>query len=384
MNYITHNPFRILGVFANDPLKTRTANISRIRAFNKVGKECEFESDIKAVFGSIDRSEQAVEQAISLLSSESEAEFYSCLWIHRPQQLNKTAKAPIDIIQSGIGGRDKSDIVNVLVGAILADNIHLSAEYLVKLFECNDPLRNSVKERLIVTLGDNFIDNSSSLFPIEWWGQLRDYCNSGDKHDDSLSFIAKVFNKESMNYLRRITEVIKKEKDTKVFFLNGNRPIIEIIKETSNIHSKEPDAEAQIVLSEYAAASLLASKRYYENTRFWDAGPVESLLENLREIYKISYSSKTKEECAEFGKKVKNELSYLAPSDVKFSSAAIRKEVEAFCSKPNETRWALHLLKRCVDPLVEIKKNTRNRQPVLQTNLNSNCRQCHLCKFIRN
>lgn len=359
MNSITHNPFRILGVFANDPFKARTANISRIRAFNKVGKECEFESDIKAVFGNIDRSEEAVEQAISLLSSESEAEFYSCLWIHRTQRINKTAKAPIDIIQSGIGSKDKSDIVNVLVGAILADNIQLSAEYLVKLFECNDTLLDSVKERLIVTLGDNFIDDNSSLFPIVWWSQLRDYCNNGDGHDDSLSFIARVFNKESMNYIRRVTEAIEKENDTKVstwsVFLNGTRPIIEIIKETSNLHSKEPNAEAQIVLSEYAAASLSASKKYYENNRFWDASPIESLLDKLREIYKISYSSKTKEECTEFGKKVKNELPYLAPSDVKSSSATIRKEVEYFCTKPNETRWALQLLKNCIPALVEIK-----------------------------
>lgn len=360
MNCITHNPYRILGVFANDPLKARTANVSRIRAFNKVGKECEFESDIKAVFGNIDRSEQAVEQAISLLSSKGEVEYYSCLWIHRTPQLNKTAKAPIDIIQSGIEGQDKSDVVNVLVGAILADNIHLSAEYLVKLFECNDTPRDSVKERLIVTIGDNFIDDSPSLFPTVWWAQLRDYCNSGGEHDDSLSFIAKVFNKESMNYIRRVTEVIEKEKDTKVstwsVFLNGTRPIIEIIKETGNLHSREPNAEAQIVLSEYAAASLSASKRYFENTRFWDASPIESLLEKLREIYKISYSSKTKEECTEFGKKVKNELPYLAPSDVKSSSATIRKEVEFFCTKPNETRWALYLLMKCVAPLVEIKK----------------------------
>ncbi len=360
MNSITHNPFRILGVFANDPLKARTANISRIRAFNKVGKECEFESDIKAVFGNIDRSEQAVEQAITLLSSEDEAEFYSCMWIHRTQRLNKTAKAPIDIIQSGIGGKDKSDIVNVLVGAILADNIQLSAEYLINLFECDDFPSDSVKERLIVTLGENFIDESLSLFPTVWWTQLRDYCNSEGGHNNSLSFIAKVFNKESMNYLRRVTEVIEKEKDTKFttwsVFLTATKPIIDIIKETSDLHSKEPNAEAQIVLSEYAAASLSASKKYYENTRFWDASPVESLLENLREIYKISYSSKTKEECTEFGKKVKKELPYFAPSEVKSCSATIRKEVESFCAKPNETRWSLQLLQNCVSPLVEIKR----------------------------
>lgn len=359
MNCITHNPYRILGVFANDPLKARTANISRIRAFNKVGKDCEFESDIKAVFGNVDRSEQALEQAISLLSSEDESDFYSCLWIHRTQQLDITAKAPIDIIQSGIGGKDKSDIVNVLVGAILADNTQLIAEHLVKLFECNDAPRDSVKERLILMIGDNTIDEKLPFFPTVWWTQLRDYCNSEGGHNNSLSFIAKVFNKESMNYLRRVTEVIEKEKDTKFttwsVFLTATKPIIETIKETSDLHSKEPNAAAQIVLSDYAEATLSASKKYYESTRFWDASPVESLLEKLREIYKISYSSKTKEECIEFGKKVKNELPYLAPSGVKSSSATIRKEVESFCTKPNETRWALQLLKNCVAPLVEIK-----------------------------
>lgn len=359
MNCITHNPYRILGVFANDTLKARTANISRIRAFNKVGKDCEFESDIKAVFGNVDRSEQALEQAISLLSSEDESDFYSCLWIHRTQQLDITAKAPIDIIQSGIGGKDKSDIINVLVGAILADNTQLIAEYLVKLFECNDAPRDSVKERLILMIGDNTIDEKLPFFPTVWWTQLRDYCNSEGGHNNSLSFIAKVFNKESMNYLRRVTEVIEKEKDTKFttwsVFLTATKPIIETIKETSDLHSKEPNAEAQIVLSEYAAASLAASKKYYEDTRFWDASPVESLLEKLREIYKISYSSKTKEECTDFGKKVKSELPYLAPPEVKSSSATIRKEVESFCTKPNETRWALQLLKNCVAPLVEIK-----------------------------
>ena len=57
MNIITHNPFRILGMFANDPLRKETANIARIRAFNKVDKECSFESDFTDILGTIDRSE---------------------------------------------------------------------------------------------------------------------------------------------------------------------------------------------------------------------------------------------------------------------------------------------------------------------------------------
>ena len=70
-------------MFANDPLRTQTANIARIRAFNKVGKECSFECDFTDIFGKIDRSEEAIERAIILLSSEDDRNFYYSLWIHR-------------------------------------------------------------------------------------------------------------------------------------------------------------------------------------------------------------------------------------------------------------------------------------------------------------
>ena len=126
MNIITHNPFRILGMFANDPLRKETANIARIRAFNKVDKECSFESDFTDILGTIDRSEEAVERAITLLSSEDDRNFYSCLWIHRVQSLDSGAKAPVDIIRSGLGGDSKACIVNVIVGAFYADNIELA------------------------------------------------------------------------------------------------------------------------------------------------------------------------------------------------------------------------------------------------------------------
>ena len=99
MKAITHNPYRILGMFANDPIRTQTANISRIRAFNKVGKDCFFDSDFTDIFGPINRSDQSLEHAISLLATESSQDFYSCLWIHRTESLNTEAKAEPDFVK---------------------------------------------------------------------------------------------------------------------------------------------------------------------------------------------------------------------------------------------------------------------------------------------
>ncbi len=42
---ISQNPYRLLGVFANEPLKVRTANTAKMRAFFKIGKYVFFISD---------------------------------------------------------------------------------------------------------------------------------------------------------------------------------------------------------------------------------------------------------------------------------------------------------------------------------------------------
>ena len=359
MNAIAHNPFRILGMFANDPLRIQTANIARIRAFNKVGKECFFESDFTDIFGPIDRSEQSIEHAISLLSSDSDLDFYSSLWIHRLQTLDAVAKAPADIIHSGFGGNNKASIVNVIVGAFYADNIELASEYIIRLFECDDAPAESTKERFLVELENGYKDEYEWP-PFFWWSRLRDICNREDGHGKTLEFISTVYNKESINYLRQLSESESLGKECKGYMSiasahNIAKPVIEVIKETSNLQTKLPNAEAQIVLSKYAKAVLAACKKYYKDTRFWEAKPVEKLLELLREVYRLSYSSKVKDECTAFGKEVKKDLQFLAPPHVSTFSTTIRKEIEAFCNKPNETRWSLQLLRNCVSALIEIK-----------------------------
>ena len=359
MNSIAQNPYRILGMFANDPLRTETANIARIRAFNKVGKECSFESDFTDIFGEIDRSEEAIERAITLLSSEDDRNYYSSLWIHKVQSLDSSAKAPVDIIRSGFGGNTKDCIVNVIVGAFYADNIELASEYIIRLFECDDAPSETTKERFLVELENGYKDEYEWP-PFVWWSRLKDICNRDEGHGKTLEFISTIYNKESINYLRQLSETESLGKECKGYVSiasahNIAKPVIEVIKETSDLKTKQPNAEAQIVLSKYAKAVLAACKKYYKDTRFWETKPVEKLLELLREVYRLSYSTKVKEECTVFGKEVKKELQYLAPPQVSKFSTSIRKEIEVFCSKPNETRWSLQLLRNCVSPLIEIK-----------------------------
>ena len=354
---LKHNPYRTLGVFANDPIRIRTANISKARALIKVGKECVFDSDFIDILGPIDRTPESLDKAISILASEFDAELYSYLWLHRTPDIDLSAKAPIDIIRSSIGKNDKSNLVNIAIGSLLADNLDLAAETYVQLFECDDAPNDEIKEKIIQILENGY--KGEDELPFSWWQRFRQTCSRAEHHQ-ALEFIRNVYNKESVKYLH---EVVKGDifKGTAERLSSISIPhhivkhAIEIGMQTSNLETNQPNAELQIALSEYASIVLKACKKYYQNTRFWDVKPAEELLALLRDIYRISYSSKTKDECTEFEKKVKSDTQYLAPSQVVAQSNAIRKEIESFCQKPSEARWSLLLVKNTVVFLTAIK-----------------------------
>ena len=357
MDYIAQNPYRVLGVFVNDPLKSRTANAARIRAFNKVGKPCSFDSDFEEIFGNIDRSEKELLRAERLLSSAKDSEFYGLLWLHRTEHLPLTPSAAADIVSASITHNSFGDVVNSIICLLYVGNYDKAAELIVELFNKKDNTSDNNKHRFLKYVIDTFNELTFS----NWWNTFKKAFIKDNQHSDTSILLSDFFNIESCSRLKRITDFGSINKDT-VEWKNifGVRilanSIIEVLKESCDIESKQANAESQIVLSGYAQAMLKACKRYYDSTRFWEAKPVLDILVVLREVYKISYSSKIIDECTEFGKKLKSESNYLAPTTVRKQAVDIRKQIEEFCQKPNETKWANTLLINCVQPLNEIRK----------------------------
>ena len=87
---IKNNPYRVLGTYANATKKERLANESRIKAFQKVGKEVTFPLDLTKVLGSVDRTESSVQSAESALSLPKDRLRHGQFWF-----LNLT---PVDAI----------------------------------------------------------------------------------------------------------------------------------------------------------------------------------------------------------------------------------------------------------------------------------------------
>lgn len=60
---LTHNPYRVLGVYSNSPKKDVLSNLNKMKAFLKVGKTVSFPLDLPQFLPSIDRDDAMVSSA---------------------------------------------------------------------------------------------------------------------------------------------------------------------------------------------------------------------------------------------------------------------------------------------------------------------------------
>lgn len=80
LDVIQNNPYRILGVYSNSPLKERIANQNRLKAYLSVGKLVSFPLDLTAFLPQIDRTPDAVSQANSQLTLPTDQLRYAQFW----------------------------------------------------------------------------------------------------------------------------------------------------------------------------------------------------------------------------------------------------------------------------------------------------------------
>lgn len=90
MKIIQDNPFRQLGVYSNSPKKERMANLSRMRAYLKVGKQPASDLDFVGLLPPIERSEESVANAEANLTLPNDQMHYAQFWF-----INST---PLDIV----------------------------------------------------------------------------------------------------------------------------------------------------------------------------------------------------------------------------------------------------------------------------------------------
>lgn len=359
MNLIAQNPYRVLGVFANDSVRIRTANIARIRAFSKVRKECAFDSDFTDIFGPIDRSESAIENAISQLSSADESPVYAALWLHRTNTLDLGAADISDILRSQLKEEDSLDAAyNVMVCSLWEEHKDVYVEYTLKIFENDKNLAEQAKKQIL-----KYGEEHSTKWRNEYlsiWPYYEKACSEGSIAPNVVKLIRNAYHDFAIDGAIEMAKAISEYRPELFWCLpywveKNMQNVVSIARSTNSSNGDELEASTQLALTQLGNAILNAGKEYVSAGIMWHAKDGENLLSSLRNAYRFIYDSKTKEECSEFRKKVKSQIKYLAPNKVIKQARIIRKSIQDFCSKPEEVPFAIQLIKNCVAPLIDIK-----------------------------
>ena len=85
MKLIENNPYRILGVYANSPIRDRLANKNKLKAFLKVSKSMSFPLDLPQYLTSVSRTEEIISEAESKLALPNDQLKHAQFWF-----VNKT------------------------------------------------------------------------------------------------------------------------------------------------------------------------------------------------------------------------------------------------------------------------------------------------------
>lgn len=152
---IKNNPYRILGVFSNSTKREIVQNTSKLSRYIAVGKQTRFACDLTSLLGSVDRTENSINQAKASLESNEDRIKHAFFWlVSNPKSLDESYALDLicngDPQRAGIVLRESitySSLVNRAVASFLSDDIATaiqSIDWLISVDQFREQFVHSV------------------------------------------------------------------------------------------------------------------------------------------------------------------------------------------------------------------------------------------------
>ncbi|MDE6522856.1 MAG: hypothetical protein K2L17_08570 [Muribaculaceae bacterium] len=132
-NLLSHNPYRILGVYSNSPKKDVLSNLNKMKAFLKVSKTVSFPLDLPQLLPSIERDEAIVSSAQTSIELPMDQIRHTLFWFMKTTQLDDIA---LNHLLSGNMAQAKeiwnkketvSSLLNLMACAVIEGDLHTLA-----------------------------------------------------------------------------------------------------------------------------------------------------------------------------------------------------------------------------------------------------------------
>lgn len=363
LDIITHNPYRLIGVFPTSTRKELVANVARIKANIRVNRAVSFPTDLDAVLGRPQRTLEDIVNAEAKLALPTDSIRYAQFWFFNINELDTIA-----INSLAIGAFDKalsiwekkkcvSSIHNSVVAYLLKGNYDKALELAHTFYG------EYKKEFVELVLGSDSevvsIDNLDLNF-------LDILCEEVGASEISLHITNKdwkeyVANKIVTSLVESLEHSINVAKQTKGKDCNvrrnaGTKLMIDTLPMLQNLKNEisQSNPKYQIIADKLGIEILQCSIDYYNESTDDDAAYKALKLQKYAQA--IVIGKMAKDRCEENVHILEGIISKLPPIEVMPEHKAIQSFLKTFAINPELIRYSIKLIKDCVPYIVSIKE----------------------------
>jgi hypothetical protein len=370
INLVTNNPYRVLGVYSNSPKKDVLSNLSKMKAFIKVGKSMSFSSDLPSILPTIVRSEEALQKAQSAVELPMDQIKYSMFWFMKATPFDDIA---FNHLQSGDIASAKdiwskkesvSSLLNLIVCSFIENRSSDIAIYADKLFQnYGNEFCQVVNETVKLNqtqLIDVFIDSISSSGTFDISTLINVSGTSGTWNASVGKRLVQPIIDEITSSIAEATQAngAMANYDAGIKLMDGTKDSLAKLK--SLLGSSNP--KYQLISDKLAQAILQCSINYFNDANSYDAS--ERAISLINYALPIAFSQITIDRCIENINILKKNIANLPPKEIANEVKLIQVELEKSCKSPDLIKHAITLLSNVKPHLDVIKEKIGVTNPL--------------------
>ena len=367
IHIISQNPYRILGVLSNSPLRERVGNQNRLAAFAKFGKEVSFPNDFATILTEKPvRTPDSIAAANTAINLDKDQLKYALFWF--------ICGSPIDDIalkHLQAGNREKaeeifqkketySSLINSGVLAFIDDDVTTGFSSLSKVIH-----NQAYLKELLQTLGIGNLqiseDNLADLLIAELLNEipareLLSVCTNTIDHE----IVSKRALDEPISAINAAIAVAKnadpKNPEASLAagtkLMNSTKEQLKAVKDIAGTSSPQ----YQMVADNVAKHVLQCGINYYNNAPESDIESPRKAMVLQSYALSISVGQLIKNRCKENYDILKKAVDNIPPSEVAIEARKVKEELKKFCQLPDKISHSQTLLNNTKPQLQAIKK----------------------------
>lgn len=365
MNILQNNPYRLLGVYANSPTKERLANVSRIKAFLKVGKTVSFPLDLPLCLPAVNRNEATVADAGSKLTLPKDQILYAQFWFVKITQIDEealnhlTAGEIADAENIWNGAENASSLQNQIVSALIRNKYSKAVQCAERLY--SNPAY--VSQLVSAVIGEDSGNIASEGLVFNFLDTLSDEIGS----TELLDIVAKadwkkhITEKAISPIIKSIENAIATAKQSQGKDADARLKAGEILQKDTNSALQElrelipsSDLKYQTIADKLGLTILQCGIDYFNGSNDPDAAFKAMKLQNYANG--IVVGQMAKDRCKENVGILQEIIDNLPPKEVMSEYRAIQSYLRQFANQSDSIKNSIQLIKNCAPHLVAIKE----------------------------